>query len=225
MPAGVLYFVAQQLGTEVENLDQHMTRKVTRYSHIAEIQTHYGYHEFNTPPWRFRLVRLLYVRAWISNERPGLMFDFATAWLIQHKVLLPGATTLSRLISRIREKAANRLWKRLSSLPTDEQKAKLETLLQTPEGKRASRFDSYRKGPVTISAPSFNAAVERHLELQAFGLQKLDFSNIPPVRLKNLARHASVISMHKIARMPEDKRTAILLAFLKLLKPVHLMMH
>ena len=34
---------------------------------------------------------LLYFRTWISNERPGLMFDFATAWLIQHKVLLSGA--------------------------------------------------------------------------------------------------------------------------------------
>jgi hypothetical protein len=61
------------------------------------------------------------------------MFDFATAWLIQYKVLLPGATTLTRLISKIRDRVANRLWLRLSSLPTDEQKAKLETLLQVPD--------------------------------------------------------------------------------------------
>jgi len=59
----------------------------------------------------------MYARTWIGNERPSLMFDFATTWLMQHKVLLPGATTLSRLISEIRERASDRLWKRLSSLP------------------------------------------------------------------------------------------------------------
>ncbi len=222
VPSGVIYFVAQQVGTGAENLDQYMARKVTRYTHITEIHTHYGYHEFNTPPWRFRLARLLYARTWISNERPSLMFDFATAWLIQHKVLLPGATTLSRLISGIRERAANRLWKRLSSLPTDEQKAKLETILQVPGGTRVSQFDRYRKGPVTISSPSFNAAVERYQELQAFGLQKLNFSHTPPVRLKSLARHAGIISMHKIARMPDDKRTAILVAFVKVFETIAL---
>jgi hypothetical protein len=192
-----------------------MSRKVTRYGHSTEIQDFYGYHEFNAPPWRFRLTRLLYTRAWISNERPSLSFDFATAWLIHHKVLLPGVSTLSRLISEIRERAVKRLWKLLASLPTKEQKSKLETLLQMPNDDRVSRFDNFRKGPVTISGPSFVTAVERYLELKDFGLQSIDFRHIPPVRLKNLARHAGVISMHKIARMPDEKRIAILLAFVK----------
>ena len=115
------------------------------------------------------------------------MFDFATAWLNQNKVLLPGATTLSRLISEIRERAVNRLWRRLAALPTLEQKAKLETLLRVPEGIRTSAFDRYQKGPVTISGPAFNASVERYLELKGLGMQEIDFSHIPPVRLKNLA--------------------------------------
>ncbi len=215
VPSKVLYFIAQQLGTGIENLDQYMARKATRYTHSAEIQTYFGYHEFNTLPWRFRLSRLLYTRAWISNERPSLMFDFATAWLLQNKILLPGVSTLSRLISEIRERAINRLWKRLSSLPTKEQRERLETLLQVPEGERISQFDRYRKGPTKISSPAFILAVERYLELKDFELHDLDFSHIPPVRLKNLARHAGVISMHKIARMPDDKRIAILAAFVK----------
>lgn len=215
VPIAVRTFIAQQLGIGTESLPQYMSRKATRYSHSTEIQDFYGYHDFNAHPWRFRLTRLLYTRAWISNERPSLMFDFSTGWLIHNKVLLPGATTLSRLISEIRERAINRLWKRLSSLPTKKQREKLETLLQVPEGERVSLFDSYRKGPVKISSSAFIVAVERFLELKDFDLHGLNFSHIPPVRLKNLARHAGVISMHKIARMPDDKRIAILLAFVK----------
>jgi TnpA family transposase len=216
VPSNVQAFVARQLSIgDVAVLADYAQRETTKREHAAIIRKHYGYREFGDPPWAFRLSRLLYARAWVGNERPSLMFDFATAWLIQKKVLLPGASVLSRLIAEIRERAANRLWQRLSSLPTSEQKAKLETLIQVPEGMRASRFDHYRKGPATISSPAFNAAVERYLELRAFGIQNLDFSHIPPVRLKNLARHTGVISMPKIARMADDRRTAILVAFVK----------
>ncbi|MCJ7601819.1 MAG: Tn3 family transposase [Desulfobulbaceae bacterium] len=216
VPANVQAFVARQLSVnDVSVLANYAQREPTKREHAALIREKYGYHEFSNRPWPFRLSRLIYSRAWISNERPSLIFDFAIAWLIQHKVLLPGATTLTRLISEIRERAANRLWFRLFSLPSDIQKAKLETLLQVPDGERTSNFDHYRRGPVTISSPAFNEAVERYKNLLAFGMQELDFSHIPPVRLKILARHAGMISMHKIARMPDDKRIAILVAFAK----------
>jgi hypothetical protein len=60
-----------------------------------------------------------------------------------------------------------------------EQKAKLETLLLVPEGTRSSPFDRYQKGPVTIIAPAFNAAMERYLELKGMGINEIDFSHIP----------------------------------------------
>lgn len=216
VPTNAQAFVGQQLAVKnVAVLSDYAQRETTKREHTALIRRYYGYSEFSDPHWSFRLSRVLYTRAWISNERPSLLFDFSTVWLIQHKVLLPGETTLSRLISEIRERSANRLWRRLSLLPNREQKAKLETLLQVPDGQRASEFDRFRKGPTTISGPAVNLSVQRYLDLQAFGMRGIDFSRIPPVRLKNLARHASVISMNKIARMPEDKRIAILVAFAK----------
>lgn len=100
VPKGAVAFVARQLAiSDLGCLPKYMERKPTRYTHSAEIREHYGYSDFNTPQWRFRLCRWLYARAWIDNERPSLMFDVATAWMIQNKILLPGATTLSRLIS------------------------------------------------------------------------------------------------------------------------------
>ncbi len=216
VPQNVQVFVANQLSIkDIKVLSGYAKRGNTRWEHMALIRSQYGYHDFGSPPWSFRLSRLLYSRAWISNERPSLMFDFATAWLIQHKVLLPGATTLTRLISEIRERATNRLWRRLSSLPSDEQKNQLDGLLEIPEGQRNSQFDRFRKGPVTISGPAFNEAVNRYKELEGFGVTNLDFSHVPPARLKSLARHAGMISMYKIARMADDKRTGVLVAFVK----------
>lgn len=92
---GVQHFVAVQLNIRrPEVLSRYAERDTTLREHTALIKEYYGYHEFGDFPWSFRLKRLLYTRAWLSNERPGLMFDFATAWLLQNKVLLPGATTL-----------------------------------------------------------------------------------------------------------------------------------
>ncbi len=216
VPPSVLLFVEKQLSiNNSEALKKYAGRETTKREHKALIRKQYDYHDFNDAAYSFHLSRLLYTRSWISNERPSLLFDFATSWLLQNKILLPGISTLSRLISEIRERAANRLWKRLSALPTRQQKDELETLLHIPEGERTSGFDRYRKGPVTISSPAFNLAVERFVELRHFGLSDLDFSLIPPVRLKMLARHASLISMYKVSRMPENKRIAILVAFVK----------
>lgn len=216
IPENVRSFVAKQLEIkDIAVLLDYGKRDITKYEHITLICNHYGYHDFNDKPWSFRLIRLLYSRSWLSDERPSLMFDFAISWLNQNKVLLPGISTLMRLISKIRERASNKLWKTLAAMPSNDQKLKLETLLEMPEGDRISNFDNYRKGPVTISGPAFNSSIERYLELKEFGIQELNFSYIPHIRLKNLARYAGITSMHKIARMSPDKRISILLAFVK----------
>lgn len=79
VPANVQVFVAQQLLIkDVSVLEDYAQRDTTKREHTALIRKHYGYHEFSDSSWAFRLSRLLYTRAWISNERPSLMFDFST---------------------------------------------------------------------------------------------------------------------------------------------------
>lgn len=95
VPRNVLKFVALQLANAgVDSLGNYIIRSATRLSHRAEIQSHYGYQDFNTPPWRFRLSRFLYSRTWIRNERPSLMLGtIKQTALKSHRKLRNLATT------------------------------------------------------------------------------------------------------------------------------------
>src|SRR5215211_4847534 len=214
VPSGVISYVSHQLGiTQAACLPRYMARKQTHHAHSAEIQKVYQYWEFNELRWRFRLSRWLYARTWLSNERPSHLFDLATHWLIQRKVLLPGISTLTRLIAQIRDRAALRAWQRLANLPNEDQRRQLEALLQVPEGRRRSRFDQLRQGPRRVSSTSMIAALDRYEELRELGIRELDFSRIPPVWLKSLARYAATGWAPHIARMSKDRRSATVVAF------------
>src|SRR3989304_2859320 len=97
----------------------------SRWDHTAEITQHYGYRGFHDPWEQWSPLRWLYVRAWLSTERPSVLFDLATARLVDRKVLLPGVTVLTRLVARVRERAATRLWRVLAQATTPEQRANL----------------------------------------------------------------------------------------------------
>ena len=216
IPPGVQFYVARQLNIRYpEIISRYAQRENTRWEHHGHIRQHYSYHDFGDFPWSFRLKRLLYTRAWLSNERPGLMFDFATAWLLQNKVLLPAASTLTRVIGEIRERATRRLWRKLAALPNRWQTAQLAGLLEIPEGQRLSVMEHLKRGPVTISGPAFIEALERYTRLRSLEFSCLNFTGLPAIQLRNLARYAGMASVKYISRMPEERRLAILTAFVK----------
>ena len=81
---------------------------------------------------------------WVGNERPSVLFDLATAWLLDKKVLLPGVTTLTRL-SSVRERDAACIWQRLSSVVTPEQRTDLEGLLTRAGTSRITNHERLRR--------------------------------------------------------------------------------
>src|SRR5437016_8889388 len=127
VPMGVIAYMASQLGiADPQCITQYAERVQTQQEHAQEIRQHTGYKEFAERSGGFALMRFLYARVWVGTERPSVLFDLATAWLLDKKVLLPGVTTLTRLISTIRERVAERLWQRLSVAVSPEQRTDLE---------------------------------------------------------------------------------------------------
>src|SRR6266480_5796340 len=88
VPPGAVAFVAAQLGiTDVSCLSRYLVRETTHREHAGEIQRFYKYQDFTDQPAHFQLVRWLYTRAWLTAERPSVLFDLATARLVERKIL------------------------------------------------------------------------------------------------------------------------------------------
>ncbi len=221
VPPGAVEFVAQQLGIrEINILPYYLERKATHHEHASEIQRHFGYRDFFEQPEHFRLVQWLYLRAWLSAERPSVLFDLATNRLVERKILLPGVSTLARLVASVRDKVSQRLWRVLSHLPTAAQTVHLESLLKVPPENRLTLLDQLRRSPTRVSGQGMVGALERLNSIRAVGVSQLNLQRVPPSRVKALARFAMAARAASIDRMPPDRRIATLLAFVYSLEAI-----
>jgi len=132
--------VAQRVGEELgvadpDRLADYAQREPTHREHAGEIQREYGYRAFSDLAARADLRGWLEARAWATAERPSVLFDLATARLIDAKVLLPGASVLVRAVASARDRAAARLYRTVAEAAiTDERRHRLDELLEVAAG-------------------------------------------------------------------------------------------
>lgn len=217
VPGAVLQTLVRQL--QVTKLDQlpHYRSADQRWEHTAEIRSRYGFGDWIDPAVGFRLSRWLYALCWTGTEQPDVLFDHATAWLLAHKILLPGCTTLERFVARLRNRVEDRLWKRLGRGITDEQRTRLEELLTVPPQGRSSWLDKLRSGPVHVSGRALVHAIHRLQTVRDLGI-RLPATGVPPSRLASLARFAGTAKITAISRLPPVRRLATLVAFVHCLE-------
>lgn len=110
VPAEVVDFVAGQLGIEDPSCVKRYTeRDKTRFDHAWEIRQACELKEFAEAEPGLR--RWVAARSWTSGDGPKAIFTDAVRWLRERDVLLPGVTTLARLVTNVREETTQRLWK------------------------------------------------------------------------------------------------------------------
>ena len=213
VPVSVLQSLARQLRIEVGSRVLAYRVGEQRWQHRTEIRRFYGYVEITEHQVGFRLTRWLYALCWTGTDRPSVLFERAVTWLVTHKVLLPGCSTLERYIARLRSRVEERLWRSLGRGISGEQQDKLENLLVVPAGSRTSPLDRLRTGPVMVSSRSLVLALMRLSSVRELGIRLPAAARIPATRVAALARYAGTAKVGAILRLPHPRRLATLVAF------------
>jgi len=213
VPARVLAVLAQQLAIPQAACFTPYAIGQTRWEHTTKIRALYGYRDFSDGVAQLHLNRWLYALCWTGMDRPGLLFERATVWLIVHKVLLPGVTVLERHVARVRSRVQERVWGLLSRGLSPTVKSQLEALLTVPADGHLSLLERLRRGPFHRSAPELVRALRRVEEIRALGLPQQVSQRVPPYHLQALTRLAMTAKADTLQRFTESRRLATLVAF------------
>jgi TnpA family transposase len=149
VPEVVVRFAAEQVDVDPAEFGAYAERRQSRYEHAWEIRDAFGYTKFESAEEQVRA--FVGARVWASQEGPRALFDRAVVWLVEHRVLLPGITTLTRLVAEVRRAENARLYGLLPERTPAETAEALRGLLQVPEDRRVSELERLRTSPVKAS--------------------------------------------------------------------------
>jgi uncharacterized protein DUF4158 len=115
VPARVVAWVAREIGLAGSVDLAGYGEGEWRWSHQAEIRRLYGYRPFSSDGVEPELVEWLRARAWVTAESSRVLFARASELLVDRRILLPGWSTLWRLVGAARESADERGWTMLAA--------------------------------------------------------------------------------------------------------------
>ncbi|MFD9514877.1 Tn3 family transposase [Streptomyces mirabilis] len=216
VPAVVVRFAAVQLGVDASEWAGYGVRKQSRYEHAWEIRDAFGYREFGEAEQEVRA--FLAARVWASVEGPRALFDRAVVWLVDNRVLLPGITTLTRLVAETRAQELAELCRTLDEAVPSELRQAMRELLKVPPGKRVSELERLRTGPVRVSGTAMREALDRAREVRALGSGRVETGGVPSARMAALARYGLGSKAPTLRDLEETRKTATMLATVRYLE-------
>jgi hypothetical protein len=212
VPAVVLERLAGQLQiADPSCVKRYTERRTTPFEHREEIKASYGLREFAEAEAEF--AQWARSRAWNTGQGPKTIFADGRQWLRSNAVLLPGVTTLARLVARVRDEATEDLYATLAGLPGPHQRVGLEQLVVVPDGARYSDLERWRKGPSKPSGRNLERALNRAAEIAGVGVGALGLdAHVPHRRVVDLARYGMSARAQALRRHGTERRLATLVA-------------
>ena len=178
-----------------------------RWRHQALIREGYGYSDFTADGGaRFRLTRWLYALCWAGDDRPSLLIDRATPWLVANKLLLPGISAIERLVAQVRHRTSRRAWRILAASLEGEQRRRLQALLDPAGDDVSVTLERLRAGPTRRTPGELLRSLARLEAIRAQGIRPIVPKHVPSARIQRLARFGLRARPSALVRLPEPRR-------------------
>ena len=137
IPPKVISYVAGQVKVPATCISKYGENKSTRYNHLAEICTIYGYRQDSAWP---EIEAFIYECAKKMNDLMSIIRE-AVRYSIAHKIIPPRITGLERIVRDAVNKEEERVFKMICKLLSEEQRKQLDSLMELGENNTSGLFD------------------------------------------------------------------------------------
>jgi TnpA family transposase len=211
LPANVLDYIAKQLKIDSREINLYADREQTKHEHLDEIRREYAYRNFTIREYRMLSHSMFKIA--LENGNATYLIQAAIDHLRKQKIILPGMTTIERIVWEARQRAEDKIFKMLVSTLTDVQIEKLEHVLTNRNESNKTYLAWIRDVPGSNSPEAFLKVIERLEYIRELQLQ-IDTKGIHPNRLRQLSKIGSRYEPHSFRRFNDPKKYAILVVYL-----------
>ena len=224
VPSAVVEALAEQVGllplALAASLQSYPASEDTRLDHHERLRRHLGFSRCGTAE-RQRLLDHMATTA-RSVPRAATLYPLACRWLLEQRVVRPGASTIRQLLARAREQALAATFAALTSDLTPKACERLDQLLSLPVAadgsalSTRSQLDGFRLPAPGVSAAALVALTAKLDELRGLGFAQWPaLQAVHPATRRLLAGWGYAHDAWSLRRFDPAKRHAILVCTLE----------
>lgn len=187
-------------------------RKATYLEQRRRIMTYLGFRKFDDESQK-------QLEAWLHNharqgELPADLNHRAEGFLISEKIILPGSTTIERLVASVCSSVHDKTFEAVYSKLSPNLKNSIDQLLSIPKGEQRSYFQKLKEYPPSAKISSLRKYLEHYRTLMSTGIGEIEGVLADPKFVDFLFRTAKTYSSKHVKRFNEHKRYAMMVCFL-----------
>lgn len=206
--------VAKQLNVDPKSFSLYSSREATKYEHFEEIRNIYGFKNFTSYEYR-KASRDLLQHA-MKNGNTMYLLNTDQDDLKKQRIILPGMTTLERLVWETRARAEEKLFNVLVQSLSRNQIMKLNEVLNGNFNGTKTRLSWLKEISGQSSPDAFLKVIDRLEYIRTIQLT-FDLESIHPNKLLQMARLGAKYNSQALNGFKENKKYAILVAYLTIL--------